>query len=201
MYDYDDHWTDLEFSEEGICDSAYRKAVRFRTPQAAWNAWDEPGEMLWCLLKRRYDTRPFIRLGLEIVEPVNAILQRSLPKMERFLLVQKKIRSWAKRATEERLQEIVSFMPGMRSVLGHRRIPYHAARAVYLLARCVFQRDEMMNLPLEVGFTLIYAREYFGKPLIPGIENTELSLERIARHQCDIVRKHFPKAPAKFDDY
>lgn len=191
------HWSEIVFCEEGICERGHRKLKKFRTSQAAWDAWDDANEMLWCLTRRWYDNRHLVRCGMELVQPVTPILHESLTRTELFVQAMDVIRDWQKRPTQENKDRVASYLQQMKRGLEEKRIPYNAANCVFKLGRCIYRKNIIEELGIEVAFALIYAAKYrpAERRLIPEIPNDELSLKRIAEYQCGIVRRHFPTAP------
>ena len=200
IYEDFSHWTEFEFCLENVCWQGYEKAKKFQTPQAAWDAWDDLGEMLWCLAKRRYDKYRLVRCGMALVQPVLPILNESCPRTELFVQAMGAVRNWWNNPTSDNKTQVASFLRRMKGALEGKRIPYNAANCIFKLGQCIFRRRVITELSLEVAFALIYAAKYRPpeRRLLPEIPNDELSLKRIAEYQCGIVRRHFPAAPTSF---
>ena len=76
-------WVFEHMKPINACLSAIDRANQYDNPQSAWDHWDRGDEMLWTIVRKKYDRPTLIRCVCDIAEHTLEIFEKKYPDDKR----------------------------------------------------------------------------------------------------------------------
>ena len=179
-------------------------ANHYSSAQAAWDAWTIPTELICALIKTNAPLGKLTLCVCDMASPAFAVLRSGQVDVRPFRKGIQLAKQLAETQAECLINPVLDIIGDLTANFKEMKVSLnirYAAWAIIRAIRSAIGRRPALDVPLYVEKALLASLHTSivemppCRRLLPRLENSRLSIEKIQQWQCKRIRKHFPQRP------